>query len=225
MIKFLKKSKLFNGFDDASLEKMLTAVSVKTISKGEILFYEKDLASAFYIVGIGKVKILKISPEGKEQILMIASEGDSFAEAAMFGGGVYPATAQAMTDGKILVINRDRFIAIIERNPAIALNLIARLSELLHKLNKLVEKLSLTDINTRLSYYFTTIIEEKKIAENEPIIITLSEKKTVLAALLGTIPETLSRSFKKLSEENIITVNGAEVTIVDLEKLYKFAGE
>ncbi len=225
MIKYLKKSKLFSGFDDASLEKMLTAVSLKTISKGEIIFYEKDQAPAFFIVCVGRVKILKISPEGKEQILMIATEGASFAEAALFGGGRYPATAQAMTDGKLLVIHRDRFISIIERNPSIALNLIARLSELLHKLNKLVEELSLTDINTRLAHYFINIIEENKLAEQDNIVITLSEKKTVLASLLGTIPETLSRSFKKLSKEKVISVNGAEVTIVDLEKLYKFADE
>lgn len=225
MIKYLKKSKLFSGFDDASLKTMLTAVTVKTVSKGEIIFYEKDPAPAFFIVGTGKVKILKNSPDGKEQILMIASEGDSFAEAALFGGGKYPATAQTMTDGKIVVIHRDRFISIIERNPSIALNLIARLSELLHKLNKLVEELSLSDINTRLAHYFINIIEEKNLSENNPIVITLSEKKTILASQLGTIPETLSRSLKKLSKENIITVNNAEVIVTDLEKLYKFAGE
>lgn len=225
MINYLKKSNLFSGFDDASLEEMLTAISLKTVTKGEIIFYEKDPAPAFFVIGNGKIKIYKSSPEGKEQILMIASDGDSFAEAAMFGGGKYPATAQAMTDSKLLVIHRDRFTSIIKRNPAIALNIIARLSELLHKLNKLVEELSLTDINTRLAHYFVNIIEEKNLTLNDPIIITLSEKKTTLASQLGTIPETLSRSFKKLSKENVISVNSGDVTIIDLEKLYKFAGE
>ncbi len=225
MIKHLKKSKLFSGFDDAALEQMLNAVSMKTISKGEIIFYEKDPVPAFFITVSGRVKIYKISPEGKEQILMITSEGESFAEAAMFGGGKYPATAQAMTDGKLLVIHRDRFISIIERNPSIAMNLIARLSQLLHKLNKLVEELSLTDINTRLAHYFINIIEENSMQDNNPIMLTLSEKKTILASQLGTIPETLSRSFKKLTKEKVITVNGAEIEILDLDKLYKFAGE
>ena len=225
MKKYLQKSKMFSGFDDSLLETMLLAGAEKNVSKGEIIFYEKDPATAFYIIGKGKVKIFKSSPEGKEQILMIASDGDSFAEAALFSGGVFPASAEAMTDGKLLVIHRDKFMGIIERNPAIALNLIARLSELLHKLNRLVEELSLTDINTRLAHYFINIIEEKNKAENKPIKITLDEKKTVLASLLGTIPETLSRSFKKLSKENIIAVDGAEVTIIDLDKLYRLAGE
>ena len=225
MLKYLQKSKMFSGFDNALLEKLHTAVSLKNVSKGEIIFYEKDQATAFYIIGKGKVKIFKSSPEGKEQILMIASDGDSFAEAALFSGGVFPASAEAMTEGKLLVIHRDKFMGIIEQHPAIALNLIARLSELLHKLNRLVEELSLTDINTRLAHYFINIIEEKNMADKNPIIITLDEKKTTLASLLGTIPETLSRSLKKLSKENVIKVDGAEVTILDLDKLYKVAGE
>ena len=225
MIQYLKQSSLFSGFTDKSLEEILSAISLKNISKGEIIFYEKDQAPAFFVVGEGRVKIFKISSEGKEQILIIAGVGDSFAEAAMFGGGKYPATAEAITDCKLIVVHRDRFISIIERNPTIALNLIARLSELLHKLNKLVEELSLTDINTRLANYFINIIEEKAMTENNPVVLTLSEKKTVLASQLGTIPETLSRSFKKLSKEKVIAVNGAEIEIVDLEKLYKLAGE
>ena len=225
MIHALKKSRLFSGFKENELNEVVTAVTEKQISKGEIIFYEKDPAHAFFIVDKGKVKIHKISPEGKEQILMIASPGDSFAEAALFGGGKYPATAEAMSDGRVIVIHRDRFVSLIEKNPMIAINLIGRLSELLHKLNRLVEDLSLTDVNTRLAHYFVNLIEEKNLTESEKIILTLTEKKTTLASQLGTIPETLSRSFKKLSKEKIIKVNGAEIEILDKEKLYELAGE
>ena len=206
MIQALKKSRLFSGFKDSELNEVATAITHKTITNGEILFYEKDIAHAFYIVDTGKVKIHKVSPEGKEQILMIASPGDSFAEAALFGGGKYPATAVAMSDGKVFVIHRDKFISLIEKNPTIAINLIGRLSELLHKLNRLVEDLSLTDINTRLAHYFVAKIEDGNLSDSENIKLTLTEKKTVLASLLGTIPETLSRSLKKLSKEKIISV-------------------
>lgn len=225
LIRYLQQSKLFSGFNENELASISTATSLRTMVKGEIIFYEKDPAASFYIVADGRVKIHKISSEGKEQILIIAQQGDSFAEAALFSGGTYPATAQAMTDGKLIVVHRDRFVSLVEKNPAIALNLIARLSELLHKLNKLVEELSLTDINTRLAHYFINIIEEKNLSVKDSIKITLDEKKTVLASQLGTIPETLSRSFKKLSKEKVIEVNGAEIKILDLDKLYEFAGE
>jgi CRP/FNR family transcriptional regulator len=215
----LQKSKLFAGFDDSALENIVSASSLKKITKGEMIFYEKDPASAFFIVGDGKIKVFKLSSEGKEQILMIAKPGETFAEAALFGEGYFPASAQAMEDSLLLVVHRDQFVSLVKQNPNIALSLIARLSELLHKLNRLVEELSLTDITTRLAHYFINIIEEKKLS-GETIVIQLAEKKTILASQLGTIPETLSRSLAKLSKENIITVDGGNIKINDIDRLY-----
>lgn len=218
----LKKSKLFAGFDENSIDNMVSASSLRKVTKGEMIFYEKDPAVAFFIVGEGKIKIFKLSSEGKEQILMIARQGETFAEAALFGGGYFPASAQAMEDSLLMVVHRDQFLTLVKQNPNIALSLIARLSELLHKLNRLVEELSLTDITTRLAHYFINIIEEKKLID-EPIIIHLVEKKTILASQLGTIPETLSRSLAKLSKENIIKVDGSNIEINDLKRLYSIA--
>lgn len=222
MKNILQKSKLFAGFDGKSLEEVVSASSIKKVTKGETIFYEKDPAVAFFIVGEGKIKIFKLSPDGKEQILMIAKEGETFAEAALFGEGFFPASAQAMEDSQLLVIHRDHFLSLVKKNPNIALSLIARLSELLHKLNRLVEELSLTDITTRLALYLINIIEERKLTQ-EPIVIRLAEKKTILASQLGTIPETLSRSLAKLSKENIIKVDGSNIEIKDLDRLFNIA--
>lgn len=218
----LKVSELFSELDDNSLTDIAAAASIKKTSRGEVLFYEGDTASALYVVGSGKVKIFKLSSDGKEQILMIATPGDSFGEAAMFKGGKFPASAQSLEGSDILVLNRDRFISLLGRDPGLALNLIARLSTLLHKLNRLVEELSLTDISTRLSHYLIDRIDHEKTPGDRPVI-TLAEKKSVLASQLGTIPETLSRSLAKLSRENIIKVSGAEIEICDLDRLRELA--
>jgi len=217
--KILKNSKLFTGFNENSIEDIVSASSLRKVTKGEMIFHEKDPAEAFFIVGDGKIKIFKLSPEGKEQILMITKQGETFAEAALFGEGYYPASAQAIEDSLLMVVHKDKFLTLVKQNPNIALSLIARLSELLHKLNRLVEELSLTDITTRLAHYFINIIEEKKLS-GQPIVIQLAEKKTILASQLGTIPETLSRSLAKLSKENIIKVDGSNIEINDLRKLY-----
>ncbi|MFQ5453461.1 MAG: Crp/Fnr family transcriptional regulator, partial [Candidatus Zixiibacteriota bacterium] len=114
--------------------------------------------------------------------------------------------------------------SLVERNPRIALNLIARLTELLHKLNRLVEDLSLTDITTRLANYLVKMVDERKQTEGQPNLI-LSEKKSVLASQLGTIPETLSRSLAKLTREKIIIVIGSQIKVLDLKRLRQMAGE
>ena len=96
MRQILKISELFSQLDDKALDEIASAAVSRKSSRGEMLFYEGDPAHSFFIVGSGKVKVFKLSPEGKEQILMIAQPGDSIAEAALFAGGAYPASAQTM---------------------------------------------------------------------------------------------------------------------------------
>lgn len=254
----LAHSQLFSQLDTRASAEVAAAASLREAARGEMIFFEGETAHAFYVVGSGKVKVFKMSPDGKEQILMIAGPGDSFAEAAMFSGGKYPASAQALEDCQLAVINREKFVTLLGRNPDIAVNLIARLSVLLRKMTQLVEELSLTDVTTRLAHYLVLLVEQnppqpldklgpaavghpthKHPSPNPPqavgyptrpsqqanrVTIVLAEKKGVMASQLGTIPETLSRSFAKLTREKVIAIDGPTVDILDLARLKELAG-
>ncbi|MDF1545279.1 MAG: Crp/Fnr family transcriptional regulator [bacterium] len=217
----LRLSSLFSGISDRSLDEITGTTSIKKASRGDMLFYESDPANAFFIVSSGKFKIFKLSADGKEQILRIANPGESFAEAAMFDGANYPASAQALEDGELVMINRERFSAALARNPALALNLLGQLSKLLRQLTRLVEGLSLTDVTSRLAHYFIEQLESGE--HSHDLIMHLTERKSVLASQLGTIPETLSRSLAKLSREKIIEVQGARIKILDEARLRDLA--
>jgi CRP/FNR family transcriptional regulator len=217
MIEILKLSQMFSGLDDVSLEEIASTANLKHVSNDEVIFLEGGQASAIFVVGSGKVKVFKLSPEGKEQILMIAAPGDSFAEAAMFAGGRYPASAQALETCELLVIDRARFVALLGRKPGLALGLIARLSELLKQMTRLVEGLSLSDVNTRLARYLCGFRDEK--TGELPGRIVLTEKKSVLASQLGTIPETLSRAFARMVRDKLISVDGPAIDILDPDGL------
>jgi len=211
-------SHLFSELEDRSLADIASASTLKHCDPGEMLFFEGDVVHSFFIVGSGRVKVFKLSPDGKEQILMVAEPGDSFAEAALFAGGRYPASAQALEPAEVLAINRERFLGILKRDPDLALNMIARLSELLRKLTQLVEGLSLTDVTTRLAKHLLDLLPDDA---TEKADLTLPDKKSVLASKLGTIPETLSRSLARLSREKIITVEGSTIHVLDVAKLEK----
>jgi len=217
----LKSSQLFAELDDAAVDAVVAITTRRQANAGEVIFTEGTPAHAFYIVASGKVKIYKLSPEGKEQILLLAQPGDSFAEAAMFTGGEYPASAEALESSGLLAINRARFVALLARNPELALNLIARLAGLLRHMTRLVEGLSLSDVTTRLARYLCALCSETGRGEQQAI--HLEEKKNILAAQLGTIPETLSRSFAKLARDGLIRVDGARITILNLRRLQELA--
>ncbi len=192
-----------------------------SVDKGAFLFFQDDAADRFYVVLSGKVKIFKSSPDGKEQILLMAGPGDSFGEAALFATKTYPAAAEAVESGELAYFTFGRFMELIHENPTIAVNMIARLSMLLHHLTRLVQRLSLEDVVTRLAEYILDLLPDDKAAEHT---IVLEEKKMVLASILGTIPETLSRAFAGLSKSGAISIDGQTIIVHDRHRLADIAG-
>jgi CRP/FNR family transcriptional regulator len=112
-------------------------------------------------------------------------------------------------------------MSLVHENPAIAVNMIARLSMLLHHLTRLIQRISLEDVSTRLAGYILNLLPDE-ISDDE-VTVLLSEKKMVLASILGTIPETLSRAFAKLSQQKIISINGQKITVHDRRRLAEIA--
>jgi CRP-like cAMP-binding protein len=213
--KIISMSLLFEGLNDHHLDELADIAIEKTYSKGEAIFFEGDEGNGFYMVGEGKVKILKLSSSGKEHILHIFDQGEPFGEVPVFHGKPFPATAEALVKTKTLFFPRPRFTQLVETNPAIALNMLAVLSMRLRRFATQIENLSLKEVPARLASYLIYLSEEQG-REDE---VELQISKGQLASLLGTIPETLSRIFAKMSEEGLIRVNGKVISLLDRQTL------
>lgn len=216
----LSESVLFSGLSELDISKVEETGHLVEVEKGRMLFFQGDPGDHFYLVRSGRVKIFKNSPDGKEQILLMAGPGDTFGEAALFAKIGYPANAQAVEKSIMISFQREKFLALIHQQPDIAVNLIGRLSMLLHHLTRLVQHLSLEDISTRLAGYLLDLAPEN-IGNGDSII--LKEKKMVLASILGTIPETLSRAFARLTKDGMISVDGQKIVIKDIGLLTDLA--
>ncbi|MFQ5843274.1 MAG: Crp/Fnr family transcriptional regulator, partial [Thermodesulfobacteriota bacterium] len=149
----LKRCPLFSGLDEGEMKELQAISMSKRYPKGDLMFSEDEEAKGFYVVISGKVKVYKLSPEGKEQILHIISPGQTFAEAALFAGSTYPAFAESLAETRVLYFSKETFHNLIQKNPQISLNMIASLSDWLRKFVSLVEELSLKDVSARLSKY------------------------------------------------------------------------
>jgi len=222
-IGLLKKCPLFAGLKEEDLLK-IRAISVpKKMAKKEILFSEGEEAKGFYVLLVGKVKLFKLSPEGKEQILHVVSAPDAFAEAALFLGGTYPAFAEALTDGQLLFISGKEFNQLIEQNPKLSINMIVSLSHYLKKFTSLIEELSLKEVSSRVARYLLDLSLSAKREGKDPTEVELDLSKTQLASKLGTVGETLSRTLGKLKAKRIIDVKKQKVKILDLKSLEELA--
>jgi CRP/FNR family transcriptional regulator len=186
-------------------------VADQVIPRGKMIFSQGDEAVGFYVVISGRVKIFKLSPEGKEQILHIFGAGEPIGEVAVFAGEKFPAYAEALEESRVFFFPRPAFVDLIGKNPSVALNMLAVLSRRLRKFAGLVEDLSLKEVPGRLAAYLLLRSEQQKRAIN----FELDVSKNQLASLLGTIPETLSRILARMEKEKLIKSEGKRITILD----------
>jgi len=213
----IKKTPLFSGLAPEEIEKIGDIAQEKKYKKNEVIFSEGEEAKGFFIVIAGRIKIYKISPDGKEKIIYLPTAGETFAEAALFSGGKYPAYAETLGSSILLFFPKDRFIKLIEKNPQLSLNMLGNLSQFLHKYNRMIEELSFQDVSSRLARYFIRLWE--KGGKNQEMEIELEMSKTQLASHLGTISETLSRTLKKFKDHHLIDVKKNRIRLIDFDKI------
>jgi len=204
IIKQIAAIPLFNGLTGDQHRQLSSIVVERACRRGQTIFSEGDEGDGFYVVSAGRVKIFKLSHEGKEQILHIFGAGEPFGEVPVFSGEHFPAHAETLEESKILFFPRSAFVELIKKNPSLALNMLAVLSRRLRRFSALIEDLSLKEVPGRLSAYILYLSETKNRSAN----LTLDISKTQLASLLGTIPETLSRILARMSAEELIESDG-----------------
>ena len=212
-------SPLFGGLAEEQLDRVAQISQDITFDRNAPIFWEGDEGRGFYIVAAGKIKIFKLSPEGKEQILHIYGPGQPFGEVPVFAGQHFPANAQAVEKSRLLFFPRQAFIDLITAHPSLALNMLAMLSTRLRQFTIQVENLSLKEVPGRLASYLIYLSEEQNTSET----LHLPISKGQLASLLGTIPETLSRILGKMSAQGLIAVQGADIFLNDRAALEELA--
>ncbi len=222
-IDLLRRCPLFAGLNDENLKRIRAIALLRQVKKREILFSDGEETKGFYAILSGKVKLYKVSPEGKEQILHVVSAPDAFAEAALFLEGTYPAFAEALSDSQLLFFPKRDFIQLIERNPQLSINMIVTLSHYLKRFALLIEELSLKEVSSRIAKYLMDLSLKLMKEGKNPKEVELDLSKTQLALRLGTISETLSRTLAKMKVKGMIDVKGNKVLILNREALEELA--
>jgi len=214
----MKAAPMFSALGDAAIRGLLSRCRTMRLAPEEMVFGPTQKAEQFYIIHRGQVKIYILSPRGDEQILHMFGPGDTFAEAAMWSGGRYPAFAQALSSTELIAIGKDDLRRAIVANPELALGMMAGLSLKLREFNSLIEELSLKEVPARIA---GVLLKER--AEAGSSIVRLRQTKRQLAAQIGTIAETLSRALAKMKSQGLIDVRGGEIEILDLGALEDLA--
>lgn len=220
---YLKRTPVFAGMSEVELEEIAPLLVERKLRKNTVVFHEGDPASAFYLVKTGRVKIYKISSDGREQVLAILGDGQIFGDVPTFDGGPYPATAATMADSEIYLIRRQDLLEVVRRHPDIAIKVIAVLGQRLRQALELVRDLSFKQVPHRMAGLLLKLGEEYGEETENGLLITLSLSRQDLADIVGTSRETVTRELKKMERAGLLAIDRRHITITDREGLTSWA--
>jgi len=217
----LRKTPLFASLTEIEMQALAARATRKRFQKNEQLFAEGDPCTGLYLVAAGKIRIFKLSPSGREQILAVEGPGSSFAELPVFDGGNYPAAASALEDTEVLFVSRRDFQNFCREHPDVALKVIAVVGARLRRLVGIIEELSFTTVRQRLIAVILRLARASHTRSKEGVHIELEKSHQDLAAELGTVRELVSRNLSRLEAEGFLNVEGRKIIVKDLPGLLR----
>jgi CRP/FNR family transcriptional regulator, dissimilatory nitrate respiration regulator len=238
----LSAAPLFAHLDEGQLARFAELATAVDVPAERTIFLQGDAADAFFLLSAGRVKVFKMLRDGRTATVRHVEAGQTFAEAALFQES-YPSSTETLAASRLYRFDKRRVLDLLLAEPQLAVNLLAAMAHLLGLLNRRVEEL-LLPVPARVARYLLARADEQleptasesgddpgsrrpgePAPPDVPRVIALPVSKRELAARLGTVPETLSRTFDRLKRAEVIRMSGDHrlIEILSFEKLHRLA--
>jgi len=214
----LKLIPLFSELREEELEDLMKVSVRQAFKKDNMVLIEEEVGSTMFIILSGRVKISRISDEGREVILSILVDGDFFGEMAILDGQTRSANAVTLEDTEMLIIRRENFLRMLHDYPQIAINLLKELAHRLRRSDSQIKSLSLQNALGRVASTLLRIADDSGIIKQGIVEIPHLPPQQDLANMAGTSRETISRVIKSLGQLNYVKKQGSKLLILDYER-------
>ncbi len=217
LIESLSTLPFFNVLDQAMLESLVQSALWREHAVGDVLFLEGEILPGLYFVQFGWFKVIKTSPEGREQVLRFFGPGETFNEIAVFTNRPSPASAIALESVGLWLLRREAVTRLLRENPDFAQKVIEIMADRLTDLVSLITDLSLRPVTGRLA---------RLLLGDAPDNIFRRPRwytQTELAARLGTVPDVIQRALRVLENDGLIELQRDQILIRDRDALAKLA--
>ncbi len=215
----LRNTNLFQGLDENSLSALSESAFISSHGKGKILFISDESARNLYVVLSGWVKLFRETLDGAQAIVDILNDGHVFAETTLFENHTYPYSAEIIEPTELLSIPLSVVESDLLKNPALTLCFLKHISRTRHAQSMEIEHQTLQNASQRIGCFLLRLVGHQ---QTGAITLHLPYDKTLLAARLAMQPETFSRALNKLRTETALEIQGATVTIQDIQALIDY---
>lgn len=204
-IKTLRGNAYFSELTEPLLTEVAASMQLREYQRGDVLFWEDDPCDGLHIIESGSAKIFRLSPQGRQYIVRILQEGDTFAEVPAFDGGLNPVNVDALETCRVWVINSEKLRALVAAHPVFAQKVLKNFGEMLRSLVRAVSEMAFFQVTHRLARLISEDAEEPRPHWTQE----------QLAARLGTVREVVARSLRELERSGAIRIEDRRIHIAD----------
>lgn len=202
----LEKIPLFTCLRDEERSRLEKVITRKSYKKNSVILMEDDAKNYMYVIFSGQIKVVRMNPDGKEQILVIRKRGDFFGEMTLLDGKAQPATIVAKENATVGLLSKNDFDAFFMHNETVLKQIISLLCERLRESWMVLRLLSVSDAETRVRAVLTHISSIYGIKDLRGVIIPLKLTHKEIAEFAALTRETVSRLLSRLSEAGEIEI-------------------
>lgn len=219
----VRRAPLFRRFDAEDLERLAAVATVRRWPEGATLFDEGDPADCFLVVTAGRIKVFKVTPEGRHLILEIFGPGDPVGAVAVYEERPYPATAEAMEDAEAVAVPRRDFFRLLDSHPTLVRGLLVAMTRRLVELTVRLAELTGGRVETRIARLFLKLADDLGRPSSDGTFIPFSLSRQELADLTGTSIETCIRIMSRWGKEGVVRTGKQGFTVLDRGVLEELA--
>jgi CRP-like cAMP-binding protein len=215
----LKRVRLFCSLSDADLGFLADRVVRRHFKAGEWVFSEGSRCGGLYVIEAGSIRILETCSGGRELALSVEGPGNSVGELALFDGGNYPASAQAVVDSELLLVRTEDLQALCLRHPEVGVKILSTVASRLRPILGIVEQLCFSTVRQRLASLLVQLAQNQAKRTRRGIEVGIRASNRDIALQIGTVAELVSRNLRSLKEAGLINTQGRNVIIDNLSAL------
>ncbi len=217
-VSVLRDMPLFAALSDESLARLAGEMTERAVQQDEQIVMEGEPADRVYFIAAGQMRVYRLSPEGREQVLTYLGPGEAFHLVAAVDGGPHPASTSAWTAGTLYVLSRARFLTLLRQEPGVALTLLQRFAARLRQLTTLAEELGVWTVRARLA---RLLLQQARQSAQTPARRLTHEE---MAAQIGTVREVVSRTLRAFEDEGLVQMQRHRIVVLDADRLAELAG-
>lgn len=213
-VEALRNNEYFDELPESMLKEIAEHTHLREYQRGDVLFWEGDPCDGLFIVQQGSAKIFRLSSQGRQYIVRILQEGDTFAEVPAFDEGTNPVNVEALENCRVWVINNHKLHELVMSHPVFAQKVLANFGKMLRGMVRMVSEMAFYQVTHRLARLIAEMPQDKSAPH---------WTQEQLAARLGTVREVVARSIRELERSGAIKVENHRFHITDKEIFEQWA--